>query len=467
MADNSAANGDLNRNNNISGTDCMSDTNSANVKSEGDMETQIPPEKAGEYVRELLQEKQSLDSSQWPNALRLLDQEVTKEVARVQAQGRPLPRESKYVDIYREKPIRVAVKVLVPIKEHPKFNFVGKLLGPKGNSMKRLQEDTMTKMAVLGRGSMKDKQKEEELRASKDPKYAHLSDDLHVEIAAFAPPAEAHARIAYALAELRKYLIPDSNDEIRQEQMREMELIQTVSGEPGVRVQDAAAAAAAAAAGRKVLLPSQPLLGGSPYQAKQGLAAQDAAAAAAAAAGRNHNPVPRGRALPLRSAVAGSGVPAGPPPPPRGRGLLGPPPPPPPGAVRGPPGGLRKPAPPLPPPPPPQALLPRPTPTKTKVLSILDRARAAMEETGYGGAGDEERAAAGTFYDTAAYDSYAATGYSGYEDYEEGGGDYYDAAAAYPDDSASRWKAFKSSTVAGVSTDRPRYRPTPYARPAK
>lgn len=36
---------------------------------------------------------------------------------------------------------------------------MGKLLGPKGNSMKRLQEDTMTKMAVLGRGSMKDKQK--------------------------------------------------------------------------------------------------------------------------------------------------------------------------------------------------------------------------------------------------------------------------------------------------------------------
>ncbi|GLH08922.1 Protein held out wings [Gryllus bimaculatus] len=111
------------------------------------------------------------------------------------------------------------------------FNFVGKLLGPKGNSMKRLQEDTMTKMAVLGRGSMKDKQKEEELRLSMDPKYAHLSDDLHVEIAAFAPPAEAHARIAYALAEVRKYLIPDSNDEIRQEQMREMELlIQTVPG---------------------------------------------------------------------------------------------------------------------------------------------------------------------------------------------------------------------------------------------
>ena len=39
------------------------------------------------------------------------------------------------------------------------FNFVGKLLGPKGNSLKRLQEETLTKMAILGRGSMRDKNK--------------------------------------------------------------------------------------------------------------------------------------------------------------------------------------------------------------------------------------------------------------------------------------------------------------------
>merc|ERR1719219_2957055 len=83
----------------------------------------------------------------------------------------------------------------------------------------------MTKMAVLGRGSMKDKQKEEELRGCQDPKYYHLQEDLHVEITAFAPPAEAHARVAFALTEVRKYLIPDSNDDIRQEQMRELELI--------------------------------------------------------------------------------------------------------------------------------------------------------------------------------------------------------------------------------------------------
>lgn len=39
------------------------------------------------------------------------------------------------------------------------FNFVGKLLGPRGNSLKRLQEDTLTKMSILGKGSMRDKEK--------------------------------------------------------------------------------------------------------------------------------------------------------------------------------------------------------------------------------------------------------------------------------------------------------------------
>lgn len=39
------------------------------------------------------------------------------------------------------------------------FNFVGKLLGPKGNTLKRLQEETGCKMAILGKGSMRDKSK--------------------------------------------------------------------------------------------------------------------------------------------------------------------------------------------------------------------------------------------------------------------------------------------------------------------
>lgn len=227
MADKYDSNGDYNNYSGSNSSDFKRKSTSElkDDSQDGENEDANPSsQKAVEYVRELLSEKISLDQGKWPNAARLIDQEVS----RVQAMGKAPSRDTKYVDIYREKPMKVSVKVLVPVREHPKFNFVGKLLGPKGNSMKRLQEETMCKMAVLGRGSMKDRQKEEELRNSLDPKYAHLCDDLHVEISALGPPAEAHARIAYALAEVRKYLIPDNNDNIRQEQMREMEIMSTV-----------------------------------------------------------------------------------------------------------------------------------------------------------------------------------------------------------------------------------------------
>lgn len=38
-------------------------------------------------------------------------------------------------------------------------------MGPRGNSLKRLQEETLTKMSILGKGSMRDKAKVKVLEA--------------------------------------------------------------------------------------------------------------------------------------------------------------------------------------------------------------------------------------------------------------------------------------------------------------
>lgn len=173
-------------------------------------------------------EADALPTDKFPLAHRLIFQEIE----RIQS-GKSWREDRKMIDVTKEKCIRLSSRVYVPSKEHPKFNFVGKLLGPKGNSLKRLQEDTMTKMAILGRGSMRDKQKEQTLRATGDPKFSHLADDLHVEVTSFAPPAEAHARMAFALSEVRRFLVPDYNDDIRQEQMREMQKLITESDKEG------------------------------------------------------------------------------------------------------------------------------------------------------------------------------------------------------------------------------------------
>ncbi|GFR23174.1 KH domain-containing, RNA-binding, signal transduction-associated protein 3 [Trichonephila clavata] len=78
------------------------------------------------------------------------------------------------------KKIRLKVKVHIPIDEHPNFNFAGKLLGPKDSSLQQLQNAIQTRMAIPGRGCMRDKRMEEELWNQDNPKYAHLNEDLRV-----------------------------------------------------------------------------------------------------------------------------------------------------------------------------------------------------------------------------------------------------------------------------------------------
>merc|ERR1711971_425784 len=139
-----------------------------------------------EYLRDLVCHKETLQGEA-NQQNELVSRLIEQEMSRVQGGGRPPGRERRLLDVYNERPVRLSAKVSIPVREHPKFNFVGKLLGPRGSSLKQLQEETMTKMAVLGRGSMRNKQQEEELRNSTDPKHSHLREELHVEITALPP----------------------------------------------------------------------------------------------------------------------------------------------------------------------------------------------------------------------------------------------------------------------------------------
>ncbi|XP_053251230.1 KH domain-containing, RNA-binding, signal transduction-associated protein 3 isoform X3 [Podarcis raffonei] len=129
------------------------------------------------YLPELMAEKDSLDPS-FTHALRLVNQEIEKF-----QKGEEGKEEEKYIDVVINKNMKLGQKVLIPVKQFPK---------------------------------------EEELRKSGEAKYFHLNDDLHVLIEVFAPPAEAYARMGHALEEIKKFLIPDYNDEIRQAQLQEL-----------------------------------------------------------------------------------------------------------------------------------------------------------------------------------------------------------------------------------------------------
>jgi len=73
-------------------------------------------------------------------------------------------------------------------------------------TLKRIQAETQTKISILGRGSMRDKKKEEELANASEAGFEHLKDPLHVLIEAH--PPYSNVKLAAAVAEVRKMLIP-------------------------------------------------------------------------------------------------------------------------------------------------------------------------------------------------------------------------------------------------------------------
>eukprot|EP00794_Sanderia_malayensis_P004539 gene4539-5136_t len=164
-----------------------------------------------------------MHASEPPNSAQPQDGEMPKDQVGLGC-PRTFKRPGEYVS---EEVVKLSEKVIVPVKEFPKFNYVGKLLGPRGNTLKRLQAQTGTKMSVLGRGSMRDKEKEDELRASEDPKFSHLSEPLHVLIEVEGVQSDAHLRLAGALSEIKKYMTPE-NDDIRAQQMQEMAYLQSL-----------------------------------------------------------------------------------------------------------------------------------------------------------------------------------------------------------------------------------------------
>jgi len=46
--------------------------------------------------------------------------------------------------------------VLIPQEQHPDINFVGLLIGPRGNTLKAMEKDTGAKIIIRGKGSVKE-----------------------------------------------------------------------------------------------------------------------------------------------------------------------------------------------------------------------------------------------------------------------------------------------------------------------
>ncbi|KAH7574710.1 hypothetical protein JRO89_XS03G0333600 [Xanthoceras sorbifolium] len=102
--------------------------------------------------------------------------------------------------------VKRTIRVDIPIDQYPNYNFVGRLLGPRGNSLKRVEASTECRVLIRGRGSIKDPGREEIMRGK--PGYEHLNEPLHILVEAELPVEIVDARLMQAREILEDLLKP-------------------------------------------------------------------------------------------------------------------------------------------------------------------------------------------------------------------------------------------------------------------
>ncbi|XP_067617363.1 protein held out wings isoform X2 [Eurosta solidaginis] len=179
-----------------------------------------------DYLAQLLKDRKQMAA--FPNVFNHVERLLDEEIARVRAslfQINGVKKEPLTLPEPEGAPIQLNEKVYVPVREHPDFNFVGRILGPRGMTAKQLEQETGCKIMVRGKGSMRDKKKEDANRGK--PNWEHLTDDLHVLITVEDTENRAKVKLAQAVAEVQKLLVPqaEGEDELKKRQLMELAII--------------------------------------------------------------------------------------------------------------------------------------------------------------------------------------------------------------------------------------------------
>ncbi|UJR21217.1 hypothetical protein I4U23_024314 [Adineta vaga] len=120
------------------------------------------------------------------------------------------PQQAKYID-----------KVMIPQEDHPEVNFVGLIIGPRGNTLKTLEKETNAKIIIRGKGSIKDGK----MGLVKFGPLPGEDEPLHAYITGTTP--EIVAKAVEKVNEIISQAIdePEGMNELRKQQLRELALL--------------------------------------------------------------------------------------------------------------------------------------------------------------------------------------------------------------------------------------------------
>ncbi|KAJ7526258.1 hypothetical protein O6H91_17G090400 [Diphasiastrum complanatum] len=114
------------------------------------------------------------------------------------------------------KPPKLYKKLHIPVKDYPGYNFIGLIIGPRGNTQKRMERETGTKIVIRGKGSVKEGRSQQRREFKAD---SSENEDLHVLI-----EADNQEALEKAGTMIEKLLVPVDEviNEHKRAQLREL-----------------------------------------------------------------------------------------------------------------------------------------------------------------------------------------------------------------------------------------------------
>ncbi|RKF64228.1 Branchpoint-bridging protein [Erysiphe neolycopersici] len=115
------------------------------------------------------------------------------------------------------RPTKTQEKVYVPVNDYPEINFIGLLIGPRGNTLKKMETESGAKIAIRGKGSVK------EGKGRSDAAHtSNQEEDLHCLIMADTEDKVNKAKTLIHNIIETAASIPEGQNELKRNQLREL-----------------------------------------------------------------------------------------------------------------------------------------------------------------------------------------------------------------------------------------------------
>ncbi|AOA64117.1 Commitment complex component [Komagataella phaffii CBS 7435] len=120
-----------------------------------------------------------------------------------------------------KRPGKTSEKLYLPTKDYPDINFIGLLLGPRGNTLKKLQDESGAHIGIRGKGSVKTGRNNNAAGSHQ----SHMDDELHCLIT-----SESQEKIKKAVALcneiIEKAIVsPEGQNDMKRGQLRELAVL--------------------------------------------------------------------------------------------------------------------------------------------------------------------------------------------------------------------------------------------------